>query len=1275
MRIAYIIFGENIVTNGIVKNQVFDLFSKISNHEMVVCNITNYLYDESDLNRIRNEYNLKLFVINEKATEDQINSLINLVKHEKIGLLHARSYYSAVYALHVKTREGTPFIFDLRGVMPLENYMISKFIDNENYNQYIKDLDLEKKLVESADLNLVQTPEMADYVYDRYVKDTRIIPLSGRLQTIPQRENEHLRLIFSGNIMTHWYSFDRLIEIFNSINSIIPSTLTIAVWLNTNQIDSFNQIVDKLNKEKIEIVINSENIEELYRDHDIGIIPFNSKFKESLYYAQSVKFAEYLCSGLYIISTCESKWINNFIELNEQCGTIYNDKKIDKESLQYSVSLPRRLERVKIAEQCSLDRNSTITLYSDIYNSFEKRKQRLCYVILGENVLNSGIIKTQVFYHLRRVISEGIVGETMLIILDSSKNGQVKLEQYYGINCLIYGKYNDHEGLDNLKKILENFDIIHSRSYYAAYYVSKLMKDSGKRIIFDVRGKLPEENFLFRSEMEKIDFDNQYKSDKMMEKFILDNSTDAIVMNNYFKDYIKTLNEKITISIIPNNVEICKSIVLKNESLKVLYSGNLNSAWIDFDLLMEWMKSFYSNNFTPVFVVYGLSSEEKDQFTKILKILFNDRFEFYLNLSQNIYSKILTECRFGLLPHKKHYERILDVSQPLKYLDYMAYGILIISNGFVKEINDYIEKTNFGFVVKGHFPEIDFKILPDRSIIKDYFQSNYGPRILNEKFNRLYNSSKTNTAYIIYNEDITRSGIIRTQVIPLLKELKNTLGINPIILNLIPDNYTLDEKILSSIACDLEVVIIRGFSSSMQEVSDILKDKKVSIVHCRSYHSMKFVPECYTIFFDTRGILPLEEEVKLENNFRFSQSGKEIKELYELEKENCNNADEIICVNDLISNYYKEKYNVEKLSTIELFSYEKCSSATKKEYGFENKTILLFSGAIQTPWYSIETLLFWFEQLLPLNPVLIIQNYITEKSILERFFEEYCLAKSINNELIIVNPDISYSDLLSISDIGLIPFNSQYRRSLYYASSTKLSEYVDNGLYIISTDDSKYINDFILNNSTLGQVTINLRINIDKVNLERKTRKSIFTFHSSLEKYVRLYRKYLNIDSDENVEKKSSCEISNDYIDINKDKSDFKVKKYIKYDDKTIEEAVNKFLKHQNEIIKEVKSEENDSLFDLFEESSEDKETLFDLFETIENSEGDKINNDSIFDLFESEVTITRSSDHVKTIFDQFENSSEVDEDYLDNIFEGFDSEEKSDDNSNFKDKIFDLFE
>ncbi|MBX9866153.1 MAG: glycosyltransferase [Burkholderiales bacterium] len=317
------------------------------------------------------------------------NKAIQIVKREKIDIVHCRSYVTSNIGVYLKRRFGCKYIFDMRGFWADERkdsgaWDTQRWFYRALYNSY---KNKERKFILNADYIIALTSaakleiESWDYCQNKFLK-IQVIPCCADMEhfslaTPMDKEIARERLGFSaddfvvsylGSIGT-WYLLDEMLQLFKLIKQRYQKAKFLFV---THSLEDL--ILSKLNtcrvsENDIKIVSASRNeVPVFMKASDINlsfIKPSYSKMASS-----PTKNAEVLAMGIPIIL---NRGIGDVEEMI-QSGAVYMLSGFTTEDLVYAVdSIPELLQsstaqiRLSVAEEYSLENG--IKKYLAVYNN------------------------------------------------------------------------------------------------------------------------------------------------------------------------------------------------------------------------------------------------------------------------------------------------------------------------------------------------------------------------------------------------------------------------------------------------------------------------------------------------------------------------------------------------------------------------------------------------------------------------------------------------------------------------------------------------------------------------------------------------------------------------------------------------------------------------------------------------------------------------------------------------------------------------------------------
>jgi|SaaInl8_200m_RNA_FD_contig_71_568488_length_3710_multi_5_in_0_out_0_2 glycosyltransferase involved in cell wall biosynthesis len=301
----------------------------------------------------------------------------------------------------------------------------------------------------------------------------------------------------------------------------------------------------------------------------------------------------------------------------------------------------------------------------------------------------------------------------------------------------------------------KEYDIIHVRSYIPMFFILLLKPFIKSKIIFDMRGVLPEE-FLLRSNNLKYKIFS--KVFKLFEQYFVKVSDSIITVSNNFKEYILDEHpflDKNCINVIPtysknNNFKDseyinCKLKYFDNEEIDLyVYSGSLE-VWQKFDEVIKIFDHISKDNKNARLVVFTKDNKNAEQLLK--KSINQNLFKVdSLNYDQLILS--LPSCDYGFLIRDENI--VNKVSSPIKFSDYVNANIFVLASNNIGDISNYIKKDTVGIILNNK--NIDAQTLTDN--LKQL--KNISPKIRDKKFDlvkEIFSLSTITKSYLeLYKE-------------------------------------------------------------------------------------------------------------------------------------------------------------------------------------------------------------------------------------------------------------------------------------------------------------------------------------------------------------------------------------------------------------------------------------------------------------------------------------------------------------------------------------------
>lgn len=248
------------------------------------------------------------------------------------NLIHARGYPAILVALGaIKHMSRCPkLIFDMRGLYPLEGVVLGRFSRGSNSFAFWK--QIEEEAFGRSDAVFTLSHEMSKYVMKlggnpiEIAPSVRVEPLS-RVGSGPKIRHElgidqnALVFAFSGTLGT-WHSIDNLLRVYHRLKGhlakLLPDRPIVLLIVSPSGIQK--SILSKGNI--IKMSGPPQEVIEILQCADIGLVPlrdderFQNELDEIARTMGPSKVAEYLASGLMVVSDRRATAVSRFIEQN-----------------------------------------------------------------------------------------------------------------------------------------------------------------------------------------------------------------------------------------------------------------------------------------------------------------------------------------------------------------------------------------------------------------------------------------------------------------------------------------------------------------------------------------------------------------------------------------------------------------------------------------------------------------------------------------------------------------------------------------------------------------------------------------------------------------------------------------------------------------------------------------------------------------------------------------------------------------------------------------------
>ena len=273
--------------------------------------------------------------------------------------------------------------------------------------------------------------------------------------------------------------------------------------------------------------------------------------------------------------------------------------------------------------------------------------------------------------------------------------------------------------------IIKKIKLIHIRSYISGLMVFFLKNFFDFKLIFDIRGFLPEEK-VDRMGWNKNDI--KYLFFKKLEKKLI-NDSDAIVCLTYQSvDILRTLFPTIPLNkfvVIPTCVDVnkfknLKTNFIKNQEAEIVfgYIGTIDKAY-DIHMVINLFSKFLKYNNKIIIKIFCKDSNDYlDKIFKSNNILKKNYTIQYVE--RNFLPNELNEIDVGIFNLKENYS--IKASFPTRIAEYLSCGIPILCNDFNQDITDLIQFNKVGLIIDFnnrdyHKTYMDiYKLLSDKKI-------------------------------------------------------------------------------------------------------------------------------------------------------------------------------------------------------------------------------------------------------------------------------------------------------------------------------------------------------------------------------------------------------------------------------------------------------------------------------------------------------------------------------------------------------------------------------
>lgn len=251
--------------------------------------------------------------------------------------------------------------------------------------------------------------------------------------------------------------------------------------------------------------------------------------------------------------------------------------------------------------------------------------------------------------------------------------------------------------------IRKNIDIIHTVGHTAAVTGSVVKLLTRVKLIFDIRGVAPEEKVAAeiwnRSGI-------KYRIAKILEKKCIEISDCNIVVSNVFKKYVENSFKVSNVKVFPCCVShrFCvdskKREVMRNrfhlqDRFVIIYSGSF-ARWTLMSEMVDIFRILKKKVSTAHFLILTQADKMETSNLMINHRLLKGEFTI-INLSHEEVPAYLLMGDIGLLLREKSI--INRVACPVKFAEYLACGVPVLSTDGIGDVSDLIRKHRIGRII------------------------------------------------------------------------------------------------------------------------------------------------------------------------------------------------------------------------------------------------------------------------------------------------------------------------------------------------------------------------------------------------------------------------------------------------------------------------------------------------------------------------------------------------------------------------------------------------
>jgi glycosyltransferase involved in cell wall biosynthesis len=255
-----------------------------------------------------------------------------------------------------------------------------------------------------------------------------------------------------------------------------------------------------------------------------------------------------------------------------------------------------------------------------------------------------------------------------------------------------------------LKK--ENVNYFHARGYLPSIVLHYLKKFVPLKYIFDMRGVYVDELKLLNNLSEK---NLKIKLWRHLENKAIKSAELAIVVSEPFARYVRNIHPESKVRVVKNAIvrqkvsekeyytirnEYRKKLGIENKTVFV-YSGSVYK-WQLIPQMISFFK--YAREKNPEYHFLMICREGKDYITQLFKEFDVDSQSYTIrSVEPEKVKKYLMAGDIGMLFREKNV--INEVSDPLKFVEYLYAGLLVVITKYIGDTEESVKKYNLGIVL------------------------------------------------------------------------------------------------------------------------------------------------------------------------------------------------------------------------------------------------------------------------------------------------------------------------------------------------------------------------------------------------------------------------------------------------------------------------------------------------------------------------------------------------------------------------------------------------